>query len=306
MRVNEIEYRPNLTSGPVEVSLSQFEVPPWWRTEFKTPFADSRQRIDNVSRLEILTDSLAQDGEHVVTIRSIEFSGKWFSRDLLYFGILLVWMLVTVGFLIVWLNATRQSAYVARQRQQELEVANLSLQQRSEELREQAHRDPLTGAHNRAGLRELLQKHLHLVRSSQCKLSIIMLDIDHFKPINDVHGHATGDVILQLFARRIEENTRANDQLVRWGGEEFLLLCTDTCAAEAAVLAEKLRVMLASSTWPHGGALTCSMGLGQLGNESISELLERIDHALYRAKANGRNRVEVADDAAGSKTLVLD
>lgn len=294
LRVNELEYRPSRTGRILEVPLSRFEVAPWWRDEYNLSFEDYPARLDNVARIEILTGTLAPVGEYVLTLNSMTFSGKWIARDQLYFGILGAWLLITLSCLVIWMNITSRTTHAARQRQQELEAVNQALQLRSEEYREQALRDPLTGALNRAGLRDLLHEQVRAVRSGENMLCVILFDIDHFKRVNDIYGHPVGDEILQLFARRIQENTRASDHLVRWGGEEFLLVCSSINLAEATRLAEKLLTTINESAWPHGETLTCSIGVGQLENETIAELLARVDQALYRAKAAGRNRVEAA------------
>jgi diguanylate cyclase (GGDEF)-like protein len=295
LRVNQIEFRPSQTGTVLEVPLSQFEVAQWWQEQYKIPFNDARARLDNVVRIEVMTGSQVEDGEYQLTIHDMTFSGKWFPRDHLYFGILMAWVVAAFVFLTRKVISSRREARETRARHQELEVVCQALEQRSSEYREQAQRDALTGALNRAGLRDILHEKLPEVRSGKVALSLIAMDIDHFKRINDTYGHGVGDDVLQLFSRRIIESTRSIDHLARWGGEEFLLVCSGANLDEATHLAEKLRKMLFESEWPHHGALSCSMGVGELRNENIAVLLERVDQALYRAKRNGRNRVEISD-----------
>ena len=166
--------------------------------------------------------------------------------------------------------------------------------QRNVEL---AERDELTGLLNRRRATELLE----LCAKQTARggsFAIVILDIDHFKRINDSHGHAAGDVVLRHFAHVAQSILRDGDVLARWGGEEFLLVLPTDSAASAAALSQRLRERTAATSiaLPHGGAvtITVSIGVAALGEgELTSAVLERADAALYRAKAKGRNRVEV-------------
>jgi diguanylate cyclase (GGDEF)-like protein len=126
-----------------------------------------------------------------------------------------------------------------------------------------------------------------------------MVDIDHFKAINDRHGHQTGDHVLIHFARTLAEHLREVDVVGRWGGEEFLVLLPDTRAGEAEQAAERMRGAIAAGPgFAQGQPVTCtaSFGVGEFDPRELSFdcLLDRVDAALYRAKIAGRNRVERA------------
>jgi diguanylate cyclase (GGDEF)-like protein/hemerythrin-like metal-binding protein len=128
----------------------------------------------------------------------------------------------------------------------------------------------------------------------------MILDLDHFKHVNDVHGHLAGDRVLVGVARLIEGNIRESDLLARWGGEEFVVVATMTNGQGAARLAEKLRALMAATPLGPGGAVTGSFGVAELrSGDSIEGLLHRADEALYRAKNGGRNRVERSVDGDG-------
>ncbi|HEX7764349.1 MAG TPA: GGDEF domain-containing protein, partial [Cellvibrio sp.] len=127
------------------------------------------------------------------------------------------------------------------------------------------------------------------------QLSLIFIDIDNFKKINDDHGHNRGDEVLRLFAQVLTENTRAQDFLARWGGEEFVLACPDTTVKNATALAEKLRLAIQHTSWPQGLSITASFGVAQMhAHESPTDFIARADQALYEAKAQGRNGVRYA------------
>ncbi len=168
-----------------------------------------------------------------------------------------------------------------------LERLNKKLHDKAEQLKEKAERDPLTGALNRAGIESILS-------DENANISIAFIDIDHFKKINDNHGHAIGDEVLTNFAHVINKHTRSSDLLVRWGGEEFLLVCPNTNLSQISQYAETTRERIESFYWPNGIQLTASFGVAQRRAESAETFIDRADQALYQAKKQGRNRVVVS------------
>jgi len=120
-----------------------------------------------------------------------------------------------------------------------------------------------------------------------------MLDLDHFKTINDTYGHDVGDRVLQETAALIQRVMRKHDVLVRWGGEEFVVLCVETPVSEAYNLSERLLEGLRQRVFPVVGQITASFGVVEYeGDESTKQLFKRLDTALYAAKTKGRNRIE--------------
>jgi diguanylate cyclase (GGDEF)-like protein len=155
--------------------------------------------------------------------------------------------------------------------------------------------DALTGIWNRRQIDQDLEAAIKHAHRSGSPLSILLVDVDHFKSVNDRHGHATGDEVLKAVANCLAAALRAGDQVARYGGEEFLLLLPGTSLAQASVLAERLRLaLLALRVLPQGdGPLSASFGLAVWrAGESAEQLVRRADQAMYRAKAAGRNRVE--------------
>ncbi|MEO1815203.1 MAG: diguanylate cyclase [Acetobacterium sp.] len=161
-----------------------------------------------------------------------------------------------------------------------------------EELKVLAIKDQLTGLYNRRKIDEVLINEKAEADSNDRNLSVIMVDIDLFKLVNDQYGHLVGDQVLTEVTEILAKGTRSMDVLGRWGGEEFIIICTDTDLDGATVLAEKLREMIAAHEFKLVGKKTCSFGVSQLhSHETIDALLIRSDQALYRAKDQGRNRV---------------
>lgn len=176
---------------------------------------------------------------------------------------------------------------------------------------EMAVTDGLTGLHNRRYLDNHLRKLFERAKSRKTPLSIIMTDLDHFKSINDTHGHDGGDEVLRQFADRLRKKIRGIDLICRFGGEEFVIIMPDTDAAIAAKVAERMR--LENETAPfliNNGQtslkVTASAGVAGLdfGNDSVESLMKRADLALYEAKTGGRNRVvtKVGDSEPEART----
>ncbi len=164
-------------------------------------------------------------------------------------------------------------------------------------LEEMATTDKLTGLANRHVFDMLFDQALKYSRRKDGKLSALMFDVDHFKNVNDTHGHPAGDSVLNALADAVRTQIRDSDILFRWGGEEFLLLLPDCDLNQAVKIAEKIRSAINNrASVTYGGReifITVSLGVGQLltGEDRVN-LVRRVDEALYKAKANGRNRVE--------------
>ncbi|MGM0535194.1 MAG: diguanylate cyclase domain-containing protein [Pseudomonadota bacterium] len=161
-------------------------------------------------------------------------------------------------------------------------------------LAEEASRDHLTGAANRRAFDRALITSVRAAHESGSELALMFFDIDHFKVVNDNHGHEVGDATLHALTALVQQRLRKSDLLARWGGEEFTLLLPDTPLQGAAQLAERLRADVATAVMP-GPGVTISFGLTVFQEgDTARDLIQRADRALYRAKRGGRNRVEVA------------
>ncbi len=172
---------------------------------------------------------------------------------------------------------------------EELSAANQRLQQ-------QASTDTLTGLPNRRSAMERLEQEWALTRRGDRALSCMMLDIDHFKAVNDTHGHQLGDLALQQVAAVLRATARAQDVVSRYGGEEFLVICPDTTVEAAHQAAERMRLAVAALQVPAASGqplpLTISIGVAEKSQamQTLDELISRADRNLYAAKAQGRNR----------------
>jgi diguanylate cyclase (GGDEF)-like protein len=160
-----------------------------------------------------------------------------------------------------------------------------------------AERDQLTGLGNRRHLDARLPALLEAAQAKALPLAMALIDLDHFKQINDRFGHATGDKVLIELAQKLRENTRSSDVLARIGGEEFLIVFADMPGAQAGEVCERLRARVAAHDWESvspGLAVTLSIGLAHAPPYDVATLFEQADRAMYSAKHGGRNRVAVA------------
>lgn len=160
------------------------------------------------------------------------------------------------------------------------------------ELERQAFYDQLTGIANRRHFESLLAQEIRRAERYGTPVCLALVDVDHFKTINDAYGHQAGDEILQGVVRTLQGRLREADVISRWGGEEFTILLPETQAEQAQRLAESLRAFVEATPLPTGGHVTVSLGLAQYRpGETAKDLLKRSDEALYRAKRHGRNCV---------------
>jgi diguanylate cyclase (GGDEF)-like protein len=174
-------------------------------------------------------------------------------------------------------------------------------QKTSQKLQRLAIRDGMTGIFNHTYMEQYIADAINRSRRSHNPLALLMIDLDSFKRINDTFGHNAGDDVLKELVHVLGSSTRSTDYLGRWGGDELVLLLTDTNLQGASNLAEKLRRLVDEHTFPYCKHLTISQGasLYKDGDTSVS-LVERADAAMYRAKRGGRNRVEVEKTSIGS------
>jgi diguanylate cyclase len=209
------------------------------------------------------------------------------------------------GLLETLLSETREMQATARSMQANFESKTHEIEELQEELRRERHRaitDPLTGLFNRQALVDRLNAVLGEFAESDTPPSLVMLDIDHFKQVNDSHGHLIGDRVIRFVAQTLQKNIKGKDCAARYGGEEFTLLLPETPPAGARAVAENIlkavsqaQLVRADNKQPLG-KITVSAGVaGYVRGEDIMDFIERADRALYQSKNDGRDRVTVAE-----------
>ncbi len=187
----------------------------------------------------------------------------------------------------------RDSMNGLRRANERLEDDKARLNELNALLERQSITDSLTELANRRRISQVLEDEAYKSRVRGRTFSIILLDIDHFKEVNDTYGHQVGDSVLVEFARLLKENARRIDTVGRWGGEEFLLILPDTNLEGARAMAENLRKKVEAFLFTGAGNKTASFGVGECGKDAdLREIIGKVDKALYAAKERGRNRVE--------------
>lgn len=177
--------------------------------------------------------------------------------------------------------------------EKELEKKNSLLVEANQILREKSVTDSLTNLYNHQFIFNALQKILEQAERYGEKVTIMMADIDHFKRVNDIYGHQTGDQVIISVAQNISENIRRTDLLGRYGGEEYLIVLPRTSLEDGVIVAEKIRQQIENESFTiHGLKVTISIGVAEYKGEKVTALVNKADECLYKAKRRGRNRIE--------------
>ncbi|MFG6489338.1 GGDEF domain-containing protein [Roseateles sp. BYS78W] len=299
-RIHSVNLRPRDIARPVTLDLSELTVPEWWIQQFDLPREYNRPSLENATALSIDLPSDLTGQEHELQLRRLVLKGEWVSRDRVYLAILCAWLL---GASLMVLRGWKQLSQSNTRQQREIDALTARTRQlrvEQDKLRRLATIDELTGVLNRRGLEQALDDFEEAAQG----MTLVMLDIDHFKHVNDRHGHDCGDEVLKRVTAVVAANLRASDVFGRLGGEEFLIACQGTRVRDAARLAEKLRERVQQSEInSSAGRITVTASFGVAlapPGAPAAGALKRADEALYRAKEAGRNRVET------DKSLVSD
>lgn len=288
-------------SYTTEISLTEFQVADWWRDEFKVDRNNAKPQFDHITSFGVDFPFPQVMGEHTIELERVELVGTWVKAEVLYLGIILTW-LMTLFVETTWrMYRWRKLANENLRQVKDLTDYARSLRERSEKYRELSHIDSLTEVYNRYGFMQTLKS---LFGKGTLNGSLMIIDIDHFKSVNDSYGHVQGDQILFETAQLFSNNIRKSDIFARWGGEEFVLLVPRYDLSQATALSEKLRLLIEKHEFTVAeGAdsqkaeteaikITVSIGLTSFSRlDSLNSAFIRADEALYSAKSSGRNRI---------------
>ena len=302
-KVDQLIYEPSVYPAGYEVPLSRFSVSQWWIDEHPMTLDLEAPDFRNATTLSFSTGPRVEPGLHTIRIERIELSGKFIPTSTFRLGIIAVWMLSVFGYLVIDSLLKRKQLRLSAASQTSLQRLNESLRLETRSLAEIARTDPLTGALNRKGLADELMRIVRLGEGQTFPMSLVFIDIDHFKHINDTLGHDAGDQVIRGLVQLVRSAVQRDDLFARWGGEEFLLVFRDTPGAKGRDIAERLRERIATASWGGGVRVTCSFGVAEWHRgEDLNDGIKRADEAMYRAKQNGRDRVEIEmeNDGLGS------
>lgn len=282
------------TSEPVRLALGEFSVATWWFRQFNI---QSQWAMPDFHHITTIGVEVVDPGDHRVRIAQLTLIGRWITTKTLLTAVLGFWLSV-----FLYQGLSRFLALYRRSQRERMLIKSLSDKQRKLQVENKtlevlADTDPLTGVLNRSGITRHIDT-LFGPQGAERECGIILLDLDHFKSLNDSYGHDMGDKVLKAFATIVAANLRSEDIFARWGGEEFILLCQNNSAHSLRGFADKLRTIAASCSFGADLNLHIAISAGLTiahAGESFDTAFKRADQALYRAKQSGRNRVEYAD-----------
>ncbi len=274
---------------PVAIKLGEFWVPEWWIDQYDLPRSLSQPDLSNATIFSLdLRGGGLSETHHEIQIDRIEFVGDWISAEYWYLGILSLWLVLASTYgLSQWMRLRR------KHREQRVKINDLESEK--EKYRKLSTIDALTNVLNRHGIERFVEQ----LQSTRTPASVIVIDIDHFKRVNDMRGHYGGDRVLRIVGEILRSQTRNTDGLGRWGGEEFVLVCPGASLSKAADLAEKLRHRIKETNFIPEDPLTITASFGVAvspAGQSFDEAFRKADEALYLAKSRGRNCVVAATD----------
>ena len=271
----------------IPIGMREFTVAEWWTTAYNLPREYSHPDLSNATVLNIDVQGQADlaGTEHDIQIDKVEFVGDWISTESWYLVILCLWMVIGTTY------GTSQWLMMRRAHRAQID----ELEHEKEMYQKLSTLDALTNVMNRHGIGQFIAA-LGITRVTA---SVIVIDLDHFKRINDERGHAVGDRVLRTMGEILASAIRNTDAVGRWGGEEFVLVCPGASLANAADLAEKLRhrIMQTSFIPEHPLPITASFGVAtSRESQGFEDVFRQADQALYLAKNRGRNCVVCAND----------
>lgn len=269
-------------------SLVEFYQPSWWQL-LTADIAAPQQ--DTINHFSLITGDNQHTKNIELSLHRIELYGKIIAAKDLYLSLLSIWLLsLTVSYFNLN-RGLKEQHQQSHKHALELNKMNSYLSIERDNYEFMAKTDPLTSCFNRAGLRNVFSDIIIEYIETNMPSSIVLFDIDHFKKINDNYGHDEGDKVLINIANLVRQQIREGDYLARWGGEEFLVVCTHTRQGGAAALAEHLRQAIEQTMLSQHCRITSSFGVAEISSGFLEQWIKRADEALYQAKQNGRNQV---------------
>lgn len=297
-KFNKINLRVNDLKEPIRIDFSEFQLADWWINQYDIPRKWSQTTFDRVTSFGMDFAAPAPLGTHEIKINRIEFVGNYVSSDTWYLGILGIWMGIILSTSLYRLHDLRKRSLRDKLRLQEMADYAREMREQAKDFQQQSRIDALTGTYNRFGLQHIIDTAFEWRRKGD-RLSLLLMDLDYFKAVNDTYGHTAGDQVLKAAANLLLSNTRSFDSVARWGGEEFIILCPQTEPENAMKLAEKIRLKLKQLEFPEHPKLQLSATFGVCEvkeGESFALAFARADTALYDGKRQGRDRCVLATD----------
>lgn len=280
-------------NGSIKIGMEEFRVADWWVDRYKPPRRYQTPQFDSVVYIgfDLKTRS---PGKYALHIKSMTFFGEMVQRSNWYLIALIFVVLAVIFQAVRTAFKARSQSKKDREMMQQMAVIQNTLIHQNEEIAKLSTVDPLTQVYNRLGFENILEalKKENMPEEG----AILVADIDFFKKINDEHGHAVGDKVIVYVASMLCKNVRDSDSVIRWGGEEFLVILPNCHLENTKRIAEKMRASIAEDSPPELEHISVTVSIGgalfKLSDE-FDKTFKQADEALYRAKEQGRNMIEI-------------
>jgi len=303
-KFNAVQLHTKTLNREIHIDMSAFAAADWWLTQYNIPLSDAAPEVSNAMVVTVDFGEPEKPGVHNFEVEKLEFRGEWVKAEDWYLSIICLWMLG------VFIYALRRLIRLHAQTEHDTKVitqlstSNEQLKEETSKFRRLSTVDALTQLYNRFGIDQIIASLSgtgYLQGPSTPKYCLLVVDIDHFKHINDQHGHDTGDVVLQHVAKIIQTHLRAGDYVGRWGGEEFIVIMPGSSKKTAMAMAEMVREAISGSgadlNLQNPITVTASFGVSErLAEEDFASCFKRADDALFKAKAQGRNCCVYAEE----------
>ncbi|MBU2884227.1 GGDEF domain-containing protein [Gilvimarinus agarilyticus] len=280
----------------IAINMSEFSVSEWWLVDRDVSRQHTRPDFGNVITFGVDVRDNLDMSEHRVTLNQFTLTGEIVQAETWYLAILVIWLCALVVYLLYSAIYWRQQARGGVGRIKKMAQRQRELRSEAANFKALSEQDPLSGLANRLGLQSTFNQ---MAISDIGPVSFILIDIDHFKRINDRRGHAEGDRIICAISDILQNNTRSGDLLARWGGEEYLLIAPYTDIAQAQIIAEKIRLRIYATDFfaEKPMPISVSVGISKMRDQdSFDDAFNRADACLYQAKAMGRNCAVTEDE----------
>ena len=296
-KFHQLEVAPEIFAVPVELKLSSFNVADWWIRNHNIPLELAQRELDNVISIDISSGTNIGPGAHYFKFHHVILTGRMLTTEQWYLLLIIFWLFVIFVFLVYQMVTRRVSIRERVQREAEFKEINTLLDNRVSEIDAMVQANPATATMHRQEVELALCEALSAREQKGVPLSIVLMDVDHFLSIDEQTGSEAANRALIGISVLVKSNIREGEQFLRWGADEFVLVCSGASNETARIIAEKIRRLVDGHDFGIGQRITASFGVaGLMDGETLAELFKRADVALYAAKAVGRNRVCISGE----------